>query len=78
VESHLETKLKLILDVPDFSISEFCISVKVFVVHIILLTEEESHSKVISAVFYSKYQKDLSSKIRATKLQSYEIHTKLS
>lgn len=78
MESHLETKFKLILVVPDFSISKFCISVKVFVVHIIFLTEEESHSKVISAALHSEYQKDLLSKIRATKLQSYVIHTKLS
>jgi hypothetical protein len=53
MESHLETKSKLILVVPDFSISKFCTTVKVFVVYIILLTEEETHSKVISAVFHS-------------------------
>ena len=53
MESHLETKLKLILVVPDFSISKFCITVKVCVVYIILLTEEESNSKVISAMFHS-------------------------
>jgi len=62
--------LKLILVVPDFSISKFCVSVKVFVVHVLVVTEEESHSKVISAVFHSEYQKDLLSKITATKLQS--------
>lgn len=53
MEPYLETKLKWILVVPDFSISKFCITVKVFVVYIVFLTEEESHSKVISAVFHS-------------------------
>jgi hypothetical protein len=51
VESHLETKLKLTLVVPYFSISKLCISVKVFVVYIILLTEEESHSNQCSVSF---------------------------
>lgn len=54
MESYLKTKLKLILVAPHFSISQFYISVKIiFVVYIILLTDEDSHNKVIIIVFHS-------------------------